>query len=110
MVPLCAPGAESRETAPWKMEGDDLLDLLPSVSQRTFPVLLMGASYPGLENLLVSAPIRQRLGLNSARKMSLFLYHLLSVAIKVSPDLRTCKEETKRKSLSPYLLYFPTGT
>lgn len=33
-VPLCAPGAESRETAHWNMEGDNLLDFLPSVSQR----------------------------------------------------------------------------
>lgn len=42
----------------------------------TFPKSFIGESCTELENLLVSVPIRQKLGLNSARKMSLFLYHL----------------------------------
>lgn len=56
--------------------GDNPLDCLPSVSQGHLSRVVHGRSCIGLENLLVSAPIRQKLGLHSASKMSLFLYHL----------------------------------
>lgn len=73
VVPLFCPRAESGETA---LLGDGPPDCLSRVTQGHFSRVVHGRSCIGLENLPISAPIRQKLGLNSASKMSLFLYHL----------------------------------
>lgn len=76
VAPVGSPGAEIGEAPHGCTGGDDLLNFPPSVGQRHLSRVPTGASCTVLERLLVSAPTRQKLGANPARKVSPLLYRL----------------------------------